>query len=96
MIIAHTGPLIGVHADFLGIPSSRVNLIGGWAVNMFFAISGFLIAHSAQRGTAAGYLKRRALRIFPGYWVSILFVVFRQPLSWGLEAKSDLVPLLES
>lgn len=76
VIIAHTGPLTGVHADFLGIPSSRVDLIGGWAVNMFFAISGFLIAHSAQRGTAAGYLKRRALRIFPGYWVSILFVVF--------------------
>ncbi len=23
-----------------------------------------------------GYLKRRALRIFPGYWVSLLFVVF--------------------
>lgn len=75
VIIAHTGPLTGVHADFLGIPSSRVDLIGGWAVNMFFAISGFLIAHSAQRGTAAGYLKRRALRIFPdtGYLSCLLF-----------------------
>ena len=77
VIIAHSAPLVGFTTGFLGIPAPHgINSLGHWAVNMFFCISGFLIAHSAQRGTITGYLKRRILRIFPGYWVSILFVVF--------------------
>lgn len=77
VIVAHSAPLVGFNAGILGIPASEhIDTLGEWAVNMFFCISGFLIAHSAQRGTIAGYVKRRALRIFPGYWVSILFVVF--------------------
>lgn len=54
---------------------NKSHLLGDYAVNMFFCISGFLIAHSAQRGTVAGYLKRRVLRIFPGYWASLVFVL---------------------
>lgn len=77
VIIAHSAPLVGFTTGFLGIPAPHgIDSLGHWAVNMFFCISGFLIAHSAQRGTITGYLKRRILRIFPGYWVSILFVVF--------------------
>ena len=77
VIVAHSAPLVGFNAGILGIPASEhIDTLGEWAVNMFFCISGFLIAHSAQRGTISGYVKRRALRIFPGYWVSILFVVF--------------------
>lgn len=77
VIVAHSAPLVGFNAGILGIPvPERIGTLGEWAVNMFFCISGFLIAHSAQRGTISGYVKRRALRIFPGYWVSILFVVF--------------------
>ena len=77
VILAHAAPLTGLNAGILGIPvPEHIDTLGEWAVNMFFCISGFLIAHSAQRGTISGYIKRRALRIFPGYWVSILFVVF--------------------
>ena len=50
-------------------------VFGDYAVNAFFCISGFLIAHSAYRSGAGSYLVKRVLRIFPGYWVSILFVV---------------------
>lgn len=77
VIIAHSAPLVGFTTGFLGIPAPHgIDSLGHWAVNMFFCISGFLIAHSAQRGTITGYLKRRILRIFPGYWVSILFCCF--------------------
>ena len=77
VIVAHSAPLVGFATGILGIPAPHgIDSLGHWAVNMFFCISGFLIAHSAQRGTITGYLKRRVLRIFPGYWVSILFVVF--------------------
>lgn len=65
VIVAHSAPLVGFNAGILGIPvPEHIGTLGEWAVNMFFCISGFLIAHSAQRGTIAGYVKRRALRIF--------------------------------
>lgn len=77
VIVAHSAPLIKYNAGILGIPAPiYIDSLGHWAVNLFFCISGFLIAHSTQRGTVIGYLKRRVLRIFPGYWVSLLFVVF--------------------
>lgn len=77
VIVAHSAPLVKYNAGILGIPAPAViDSLGHWAVYLFFCISGFLIAHSAQRGTAIGYLKRRTMRIFPGYWVSLLFVVF--------------------
>lgn len=73
------------HAPYLCLGVEAVNQIpilnhshqlGNYAVNMFFCISGFLIAHSARRGSVLGYLRRRILRIFPAYWTSILFVIF--------------------
>jgi peptidoglycan/LPS O-acetylase OafA/YrhL len=46
------------------------------AVNAFFVISGFLIAASWMRCKGLGdYLKKRALRIYPGFIVVVLFAV---------------------
>lgn len=56
--------------------TSRVEFVAGMAVNLFFCISGFLILASAQRVGLLSYIWRRFLRIFPGYWVSLLFIVF--------------------
>ncbi|MDO5750930.1 MAG: acyltransferase [Rothia sp. (in: high G+C Gram-positive bacteria)] len=54
--------------------NEHVDSLGDFAVNMFFCISGFLIAHSASRAALSSYLLRRSLRIFPGYWVALLFI----------------------
>ena len=76
VIISHAPYLVlGVEVTSAIPVLNLSHLLGDYAVNMFFCISGFLIAHSAQRGTFGGYLKRRILRIFPAYWASILFVV---------------------
>jgi peptidoglycan/LPS O-acetylase OafA/YrhL len=41
----------------------------GWVgVPIFFTISGFVISLSAQRGTAASFLRGRVLRIAPALW----------------------------
>ena len=53
-------------------------------VAIFFLISGFLlyrpfvepILTGAPRPAVGPYLKRRALRIFPGYWLALTIVVF--------------------
>ena len=50
---------------------------GGLAVEGFFVISGFLILHSwLNSKTPADYLKKRVLRIYPGYVVCALLCIF--------------------
>jgi peptidoglycan/LPS O-acetylase OafA/YrhL len=48
---------------------------GGWAVDAFFVLSGYLIAGSRLNNTLLSYLKRRVLRIYPGFLVCLLSVV---------------------
>ena len=51
--------------------------LGGLAVAGFFAISGFLVTQSWEHsGSAADYLKKRLLRIYPGWTAALLFCVF--------------------
>lgn len=53
---------------------------GSLGVPLFFVISGYVISASAEatlrKGESAGaFLKRRFLRIFPPFWLSILVVL---------------------
>lgn len=68
VIFGHAFPLVEGRND-------RLEFLAGMAVNLFFCISGFLILASAQRVSLPSYIWRRFLRIFPAYWVSMLFVV---------------------
>lgn len=67
VILAHTWPLGG-------FGTSPWENISDVAVNGFFAISGFLIAGSRMRSGMAPFLWRRALRIFPAFWVCLAAV----------------------
>ena len=67
----------------------------GWlGVPMFFVISGYCIALSAQStGNARNFLVRRLLRIFPPYWVSLVIVMvsaFFQRYYIGTSAVHDI------
>jgi peptidoglycan/LPS O-acetylase OafA/YrhL len=42
----------------------------------FFALSGFLLAGSAQRESVGRYLWQRFLRIMPGYWLCLIVTAF--------------------
>jgi peptidoglycan/LPS O-acetylase OafA/YrhL len=48
---------------------------GGWAVDAFFCLSGYLIAASRFNTSAWEYLRRRVLRIYPGFLACLLAVV---------------------
>ncbi len=42
----------------------------GWVgVQIFFVISGYVIAHSARQGSATTFLKSRLIRVLPGLWI---------------------------
>jgi peptidoglycan/LPS O-acetylase OafA/YrhL len=61
----------------------------GWiGVEIFFVLSGFIIAYSAQGATASGFVKNRFLRLYPAAWICsclTLAVVLlnRQPVVAG-------------
>ncbi len=45
---------------------------GYLGVPLFFVISGFVVAWSAQGRTAAGFARARILRLYPEFWISVL------------------------
>jgi exopolysaccharide production protein ExoZ len=48
---------------------------GGLGVALFFAISGYLMAHLARTTSPVKFLVHRLVRIYPIYWLCVLLVV---------------------
>ncbi len=63
---------------------------GSFAVESFFVISGFLVTASYLRDTSLlKYLRNRFLRIFPAYWVCLLFCgLILAPFIYFLENRN--------
>jgi peptidoglycan/LPS O-acetylase OafA/YrhL len=83
VIFDHAFPLGGFGADpFAKITQGQASL-GGLAVGGFFAISGYLIAKSGMSADVLQFFWRRVLRIFPAYWVVLLFAALvAGPIIW--------------
>lgn len=82
----------------------QIKFAGGIAVDMFFVISGFLIAASLERNRLPGYLAARALRIFPALIVCVALSVlvlgpllstaadyWRSPITWKYLSANALL-----
>ncbi|MFT7712298.1 acyltransferase family protein [Clavibacter tessellarius] len=73
VIVWHAFPLTGATIDS---PWAR-QLVSRLSVDGFFAISGFLIVSSWIRHPRWGaFLRARALRIFPAFWVCLILTAF--------------------
>ena len=78
---------------------------GAFGVDLFFVISGFIMAQVAQGRSATQFLRDRLWRIYPLWWVAVLpllFMVPRGPLSigssltlWPIFAGEYYVPVLK-
>jgi peptidoglycan/LPS O-acetylase OafA/YrhL len=72
VIVSHAWPL----ALGPGTPEPLEQLtgrsLGGWAVLLFFFLSGLLVTRSAERKTMRAFWRARAKRIFPGLGVALL------------------------
>lgn len=76
VVVHHVGLYVGAHGDIAGGEVLRRLDVG---VPVFFALSGFLlyrpfVAARAARGPAVrvpDYLRARALRLLPAYWVAL-------------------------
>jgi len=77
--------VVGYHYLFNGINNGKVTSIthsadvidiakyGYLGVEFFFMISGYVIFFSANRKSAGDFLTSRAVRLFPAFWVAVLF-----------------------
>src|SRR6185369_4920789 len=80
VLIVHAASSLGVWGD-MGAASLLILLFPG--VPVFFVVSGFLISKSYERAAdLPNYLRNRALRIFPGLWVCLVFAAVL-PLATG-------------
>jgi peptidoglycan/LPS O-acetylase OafA/YrhL len=77
VIVSHCYTLGGFGPDPLAARTNGFQTLGLFAVEMFFVLSGFLIARSAMTSPSVGrFLWHRFLRIFPGYWVCLIVCAF--------------------
>lgn len=91
VILDHCFPLaLGKEGDPLFVWSRRQTSFGGLAVDLFFFISGFLITASWLNCKSMNdYLRRRVLRIVPGYVVALIFS-FLVASAFALHPFADL------
>jgi peptidoglycan/LPS O-acetylase OafA/YrhL len=75
VIYGHSWPVTASSGSDLLLQVVQIKFAGGIAVDMFFVISGFLIASSLERNPLPQYLAARALRIFPALIVCVALCV---------------------
>lgn len=74
VLVSHAFPLAGAHEPFFDLPGHSM---GAFGVEIFFAISGFLVARSWWRAPRLRtFAAKRALRIMPGLIVAAALTAF--------------------
>jgi peptidoglycan/LPS O-acetylase OafA/YrhL len=88
VIFSHAFFLGGFGGDpTLGMTNGQTT-IGGFAVDGFFAISGYLIAKSGASSDVIQFLWRRALRILPAFWTMLIVTALAiGPIFWVLSGN---------
>ncbi len=80
VIVSHSYPLSGIDEVFAKWSANQFDL-GGLSVNIFFAMSGYLIFQSLQRSkNIADYIWKRVLRLYPALIVILLITMLILPL----------------
>src|SRR5690606_18042727 len=75
VIYGHAWAITGSPGGDLVAWLTQFKFAGGVAVDVFFVVSGFLIAASLQRNDVRGYLVSRALRILPALVACVALAV---------------------
>jgi exopolysaccharide production protein ExoZ len=86
-LIVMAGHVLIFSSQKVSLPPDVIEFVswcgGGWAVSLFFCISGFVITHAAQRLSAGDFLAQRMIRIYPGYLLAVGTVFLVKVAIWG-------------
>ncbi|MEO8673987.1 MAG: acyltransferase [Casimicrobiaceae bacterium] len=65
-----------------------------WGVELFFAISGFVVSYSLTKSTPGRFLALRLMRIYPAFWLAAFVVIAGRFALGGHPFTSGLLPAL--
>lgn len=89
--------MVVTHHATHSVPGAKWVPFGGAGVDIFFVISGFVMAHTTAqlvggRDDALRFLLKRVLRIVPLYWIAIIWATRRTPIDANLIRDLFFVP----
>lgn len=86
---ASTNSVVGLmFANSTSFPQTAPYTSFGWVgVEIFFVISGFVIANSADNSSPIAFLKSRVLRLFPAVWICVFFTLTAWLLVGGITGR---------
>lgn len=77
-------------------PAGAVAQIGWIGVQVFFVISGFVIAYSSEDATAAKFMRRRFMRLWPTMFVAATVCAAVSIVFWGAQPRITSLLWLKS
>lgn len=94
VVVSHAWPL--AHGAGTPEPLERLtgHSLGGWAVGLFFFLSGLLIAGSAERQTTAGFWTARARRLLPGLAIALVVTLALAVATGGHPSAGEAVAFI--
>lgn len=91
VVLYHASTYVQSHRPNVASPFVRFfDYHFSWGVQLFFVISGFIIAHTVERMSVAEFARRRFLRIYPAYWIAVLLVLSTKLLIWGWDPSTRI------
>ena len=89
--------MVVVHHATHSVPGAHWMPFGGAGVDIFFVISGYVMAHTTQnlpsgQDSASRFIRKRIARIVPLYWLAILWVTRRTPPDLNLLRDFFFIP----
>ncbi|HML27603.1 MAG TPA: acyltransferase [Hyphomicrobium sp.] len=95
---ASTSSVVGqMFANATSFPQAAPYTSFGWVgVEIFFVISGFVIANSANNSSPIAFVKSRVLRLYPAAWISVVFTLAAWLLVGDVTARHLTAEVLRS
>ncbi len=88
---AYANTVLGVDVPWLHAP-----ILAGFPVPLFFAVSGFVLAHAVRSAPPGRFLLARALRLYPGYWLALVLTLAAIKLGLFTDAQRTAVGFLNA
>jgi len=91
VVVGHVAMFAGYRDPSIWSYTGGQVTMGRLSVDIFFILSGFLLARSWQHSKPLDYARNRFLRIYPGLWACLIVTGLIMPLCFGFKPAYEYV-----